>query len=127
MDITAFRQNFPAFADTNRYPAAEITYFAGLAGKLLPEERWDDLLGYGTDLFVAHHLSLSDAEAKQTGAGATPGKVTGIQTAKAVDKVSASYDVANISLTDGGYWNTTSYGIRFLQLARMVGAGGVQL
>lgn len=127
MDIPAFRVNFPAFADTTRYQTGEITYFAGLAGKLLNADRWDDLIGYGTDLFVAHHLAMADMEAKQTGVGASPGKLAGQQIAKAVDKVSASFDVANISLTDGGYWNTTSYGIRFLQLARLVGAGGVQL
>lgn len=127
MDITAFRQNYPGFQDTLRYPSAQITYLATLAGKLLNATRWDDLLSHGTDLFVAHHLALADIEAKQVAVGASPGKLAAQQTAKSVDKVSASYDVSNISITDGGYWNTTSYGIRFLQLSRLVGAGGIQL
>lgn len=129
MSITAtqLRTDFPEFADTTTYPDTTMEFWLSVAVITLPEDRWTTLLNVGTELFVAHHLVLAAQAADDVAVGVTPGDVTGPATSKAVDKVSVSYDAGNVSLTDGGFWNMTSYGIRFLQLARMIGAGPVQL
>lgn len=127
MDATTFRRDFPEFANLTQYPDGAVNFWLSLAATLLPADRWSDLLGYGQELMAAHHLAIAARDQATATAGGTPGAVTGPQTSKAVDKVSASYDTASVSLSDAGFWGMTSYGIRFLQLARIVGAGGVQL
>lgn len=42
-------------------------------------------------------------------------------------KVQSANDTGAVALQDGGFFNLTTYGIQFLQLARMVGTGGIQL
>ncbi|WP_288074666.1 DUF4054 domain-containing protein [Pseudomonas sp.] len=127
MDAATFRQDFPEFSDTTKYPTSSIDTWLMMAGLLLPPDRWEDLLDRGTGLYVAHHLVLAALDQEAAAAGATPGQVKGVQTSKAVDKVSVGYDTAAVTLQDGGFFNMTRYGVQFLQLARMVGAGGIQL
>jgi Protein of unknown function (DUF4054) len=127
MTPATFRQQFPEFACTTTYPDSQVTFWAGLAGSLLNPERWADLLDHGTALFVAHHLATGQRDQEIAAAGGTPGTISGPQSAKSVDKVSASYDTSAVTLENGGFWNMSSYGIRLLQLARYAGAGGVQL
>ncbi|QJP68892.1 DUF4054 domain-containing protein [Burkholderia glumae] len=59
--------------------------------------------------------------------GGVPGQVVAPQASKFVDKVSASYDTSAVTLDSAGFWNSTSYGIRYLTLARMMGVGGLQV
>lgn len=127
MDVAKFRQDFPEFADTTAYPDAEVTFFSGLAEQLLPECRWGSVWPYAVALFTAHQLVIARRNQQTGAAGGAPGGVSGPMTSKAVDKVSVSYDAAAVTLEDGGFWNMTTYGIQLLQLARMFGAGGVQL
>lgn len=129
MSVTpaSFRGHFPEFADATAYPDGTVAFYIGLAGGLLPADRWGDSLDYGTELFTAHHLAIEAKEARSAAAGAIPGTLTGPQASKSVDKVSVSYNTQAVALTDGGFWNLTTYGLRFFQLARMIGAGGYQL
>lgn len=127
MDAATFRADFPEFVDAVTYPDGQVNFWIALAGKLLTTPRWVDLLDFGTELFVAHWLTLQIRDEQTFAAGGIPGTATGVQVTKTVDKASVTYDVSQISLENGGHWNMTSYGIRFLSLARMVGAGGVQL
>lgn len=127
IDESSFRLNMPMFANVDDYPSAQFEYYLRLGVKLLPERRWDDLLDDGLTFFVAHYLVLNQRAMLAADIGADPGKVAGNETSKSVDGVSKSMDVSSISLEDGGHWNQTTFGIQFLQLARMVGAGGVQL
>lgn len=126
MDAPTFRQQFPEFACEPDYPTPQIMFWAGLAGTMLNADRWADMLDYGVCLFIAHHLAAGQRDVQTAEAGGTPGTVSGPMTAKSVDKVSASYDTSAVTLVNGGFWNSTSYGIQLLQLARYVGAGGVQ-
>jgi hypothetical protein len=127
MDIPAFRQQFAEFVDPETYPDATLTFFGVLADKRLPADRWDDLHSYGASLFVAHHLVIGERNRAAAEAGGAPGEVKGPVASKSVDKVAVSYSAASVSLTNAGFWNMTTYGVQFLQLARMVGAGGIQL
>lgn len=121
------RADFIEFASTANYPDATINFWLTVAGKLLRPTVWTDMLDTATELFVCHQLVLARRNVATAATGGVPGQLTGSLSAKAVDKVSASYDASGIKLTDGGYWNLTTYGVQFLQLARMFGAGGVQL
>ena len=125
--VASFKTNFPEFASNSDYQPTQVQFWLDAASNALNPARWLSMLDAGTALFVAHHLVLSARDQKAAAAGGTPGEVRGILTAKAVDKVSAGFDAASVSLTDGGYWNSTSYGIRFLQFARWFGTGGVQV
>lgn len=121
------RADFIEFASTTNYPDATINFWLVVAGKLLRPTVWLDMLDPATELFVCHQLVLARRNTATAATGGVPGQLTGSLSAKAVDKVSAGYDASDIKLTDGGYWNLTTYGVQFLQLARMFGAGGVQL
>lgn len=116
MDATQFKTDFPAFAGASE---ARVAFWLRVATKQLPEDRWGDLYPEGLGLYVAHNLAV---EGRAIG-GSVVGQVTG----KTVDKISVSYDTAAVSMTDAGHWNASVYGIQLLQLARMVGAGGMQI
>ena len=124
---SSFRESMPMFADTNSYPAFQFNFYLNLGTKLLPEQRWDDLLDYGLTLFVAHYLTLYKRGMNLASVGGDAGKVVGNETSKSVDGVSKSMDVSGVLITDAGHWNQTTFGIQFYQLMQMVGAGGIQL
>lgn len=125
--VEGFRSQFNAFADPGVYDEAAINLYIGVAYSMLNGGRWGGTLDYGASLFVAHHMVLTARDNATVDAGGLPGDVVGVKTAKSVDKVSSSHDAQSVSLTDGEFWNMTSYGIRFLRLARMMGTGGVQV
>lgn len=122
-----FRQQFPEFSDPARYSNAVLDFWAGIAGALVNPDRWAQLSDYGVSLFVAHHLVIARRNEEAEAAGGTAGEVKGPLTSRTVDKVSNSYDAGKATLTNAGFWNMTSYGVRFYQLVRMIGGGGVQL
>lgn len=127
MDATKFRQDFPEFTDPVKYPDSAVNLWLDLASKTLPADRWCDYLDIGMELFTAHNLALAAGNQATAAVGGTPGQVKGPLTTKQVDKVSASYGAYLAALNDGGFFNLTTYGIQFLQLARMIGSGGIQL
>jgi hypothetical protein len=120
-----FWQAFPAFASV---PQSQVAFWIGYADKLLYDVcRWSDMREYGISLVVAHQLTLAARDNSVAAAGGLPGSVQGAVSSKSVGGVSVSYDTSSAVLSDGGYWNLTSFGIQFLQLARLVGSGGFQL
>ncbi len=125
--VASFRVDFPEFASTTTYPDATVSFWLNASAMLLSADRWGDLLDLGTELFMAHNLALAAKDTISASRGGVPGTSTGIVSAKSVGAVSTSYDVASVALDKGGAWNLTSYGIRYLQLARLIGPGGVQL
>lgn len=127
MTTAQFRSQFPEFSCASDYPDAQIDFWMELAGVMLRPDRWNDWLDYGTSLFVAHHLATGQRDQLAASAGGVPGVVNGPQASKSVDKVSASFDTAAVTLENGGFWNGSTYGIKLLQLARYAGAGGIQV
>ncbi|MBU9340704.1 DUF4054 domain-containing protein [Burkholderia multivorans] len=127
MDVSQFRQSFPEFNDTTTYPDALVQFWMTVAVSLVNPDRWGELTDLGIALVTAHHLALALKDQKMAAVGGVPGQVTGPQSSKAVDKVSASYDTSAVAINDGGFWNATMYGVRYLSLAMMMGAGGMQL
>ena len=126
VSVASFRINYPEFASVTDYPSSGLTYYLTLAGLLLNESRWFDLYDVGTELFMAHNSVIEFQNAKAAAVGGAPGVSSGPVASKGVDKVNVSYDTTAGLLTDAGHWNLTNYGTRFLDLARMVGTGGIQ-
>lgn len=124
-----FRANFPEFADVSKYPEAQVTFWRTYAENLLMPSacRWSNMLDYAIQLVMAHQLALAGRNAAAAAAGGAPGAVQGAASSKSVGGVSVSYDTTGALLQDGGYWNLTTYGIQFWQLAMSVGTGGFQL
>lgn len=125
--VASFRADFPEFTSNTAYPDATVAFWLGLAGKMLSADRWGDLTDYGIELFVAHNITLAARDLKTADAGGFGGSGAGVTSSKTVDKVSVSYDTAAATIEGAGNWNLTTYGTRYIQLARLVGAGGVQL
>lgn len=126
MDSAQFRQDFPEFS-TPQYSDSAINLWMNLAKATLPADRWCDYLDIGIELWVAHNLALAAGNQLTASAGGAPGQIKGPVTSKSVDKVSVGYDSGAAAIQDGGFFNLTTYGIQFLQLAQMVGTGGIQL
>jgi hypothetical protein len=121
------RSDFPEFNDPTRYPDSLVQTWLTVAASLVNADRWVELTSIGIELVTAHHLVLSVRDQTAAAVGGAPGIMTGPTSAKAVDKVSTSYDTSAAAIDGGGFWNLTSYGVRYLTLARMFGAGGLQI
>jgi hypothetical protein len=127
LELADFRADFPEFSDTNQYSDASISFWLNISLELVNGTRWGELADLGVGLATAHQVVIANNDQATSSNGGTPGLVTGPVVSKAVDRVSKSMDTSAVTLTDAGFWNMTTYGIRFLQLARMFGAGPVQL
>ncbi len=129
MTVTAasFVVDFPEFADATLYPVGQINFWLTAASLLLPVARWTTLLDLGTELYVAHNLVIERKAQAEAANGAPPGVSTGPIANKSVDKASVGYDTTTASVEDAGHWNLTTFGTRFISLARMVGAGPIQV
>lgn len=119
MVIATFRTNFPLFADAVKYPDAMITFWSTIAEAQVALDRWGDIRSQAVELFTAHHLIIA--------ADGNIGKQTGIQSNKSVGDVSVGYDTQLSGELNAGHWNLTTYGKMFIRLARMYGAGCIQL
>ncbi|VXB24819.1 putative bacteriophage protein [Burkholderia sp. 8Y] len=127
MDAAQFRSDFPEFADTTRYPDSLVTLWLTVAASLVNADRWGELTNIGLELVTAHHLVLAARDQQAADGGGLPGQSSGPQSSKSIDKVSVSYDTGATTVADAGFWNMTSYGVRFMGLTRLMGAGGMQL
>lgn len=123
----SFRAAFNAFADAARYADDEITYWNSLGLKLHSADRWGELLDDGLMLFIAHNLTLEDASEQAAMKGQAPGAVQGAITSVSVDKVSYARDASSAMELDAGHWNLSTYGMRWIRLSKMIGAGPVQI
>jgi hypothetical protein len=125
MTPAQFRSDFPEFANATD---AQINLWLTVATALVDPARWDELTDIGVELVTAHHLAIALRNARAGAAGgAGAGAVGGPVASKAVDKVSVSYNTSATQFEGEAFWNMTTYGIQYLQLARMFGAGGFQL
>ncbi|CAJ0895973.1 hypothetical protein R77569_04551 [Ralstonia mannitolilytica] len=122
-----FRTIFPEFTDPAKYTDASIEFWMGIAASLVNPDRWGVLTDQGIALVTAHHLVLAQRDQATAAVGGAPGEVKGPTASKSVDKVSVSYDTGAVALSDAGFWNLTTYGVRFMTIARAMGAGGMQL
>lgn len=125
--LVSFRQAFPAFASPVDYPEPMVTLWLDTATQLVNASRWGALTDLGVQLAAAHYLAIESKAAKSGQAGQTPGGSVGILTSKSAQGVSGSYDVSTATEKDAGHWNMTTYGLRFYRLAKLMGAGPLQI
>lgn len=123
MNVSEFRSTLPEFSDASQYGDSQIESLIDLADELMVSKRWKGAIKErATALFVAHHLVIDS----QNNAGGSPGSIQGPVQHKSVGGVDVDYNLEYVMHDNGSYWNTTNYGIQFLRLARMIGAGPVQ-
>jgi hypothetical protein len=127
MTPALFRQLYSAFSDPGVYSDLILNYQISIATTRLDPNIWGPLLDHGIGLLVAHRMVLKSREDRTALTGGVPGEVKGPLTSRTVENVTNSYDTKASTYEDAGYWNLTTYGIEFFQLARDLGAGGVQL
>ncbi len=128
MDIALFRTNFPEFADTVRYPSSQLTFWSTVAEAQVNKCAWKNQFDLGVQLYVAHEVTLAAQNTKVASFGGVPGTAaSGPVTSKTVGGATIAFDAAQAAEKDAGYWNLTSYGKQFIRLARMYGAGAIQL
>jgi hypothetical protein len=138
--ITAasFRVDFPEFGSIVTFPTSVINYYLALAALLLNKSRFGQpsatvsnppttMYDMATELFVAHFITLERNAMQTTQSGGVPGAVQGPTTSKSVGPVSISFDSQAVIEPDAGHWNLTMYGLRFMSLVNMFGAGPVQI
>lgn len=126
-DVGLFRTHFPEFADTVAYPTSTINYWADLALIMVNQCVWKTQFQRGVSLYVAHEMVLAQQAAKTSAAGGSPGTFGGIANTKTVGSVTVGYDAQTTTEKDAGYWNLTNYGKQLIRLARIFGAGAIQL
>jgi hypothetical protein len=110
LDITTFRQLFPAFSNATTYPDATITMQYDTAGLYVT---FSDRAVY---LMTAHLMALSDIIA----AGNTPGLVT----SAAEGAVSISMTPPPVNTQFKWWLSLTPYGQQLLALLEVQSAGG---
>lgn len=125
-NVDKFRENFPEFASITNYPESMIEFWADIAALQLNQDRWGDMLTYGTQLYVAHQITLHKKNIASAAAGGAPG-ASGLLSNQSAGSVSVGIDTGSTTEERGGQWNLTNYGTQFLRLARIIGIGGVQL
>jgi hypothetical protein len=128
LTVAQLRADFPEFADPSLYPDTLITFWLTVATtRVQNADRWATLLTNAQELLTAHYLVIAGRDRAASLAGATPGQLVGLQTAKAAADLSASYDYSELLIEGAGFWNQTTYGQRYFELAHLIGAGGIQI
>ena len=125
--VEVFRTQFPEFSNNIAYPAATIEFWSALAVLQVPQQVWGNAWLQGVSLYTAHEITLAAQNAKSAAIGGVPGSSGGIANTKTVGSVTVGYDSNATSEKDAGYWNLTTYGKQFIRLARLFGAGALQL
>lgn len=116
LDAAGILTRYPEFAGTD--PAL----MAALMSDALPYfnvDRWGAFLDQGYAALVAHFLATKKQEALSGGFGASEGQIA----SKAADSVSVSFAQQTPYSSKDNDLARTSYGMLYLRLRRMAGAG----
>jgi len=116
---------YPKF--TNLVPDAVLTMYVALASACLSQARWGAQWQFGMALFVAHYCTLylqSEGQPGTTaGQVAASGLAKGIAIAQSVGDVSVSYEPVTSGFESWGAWQSTTYGVQLITIAKIVGWG----
>lgn len=120
-----FRTDFPEFSNTTDFTDSQINFWVNVAGLMMDPNRWQRLLGPGTELFVAHNLYFEAMNKRSANTGGVPGINKGVVSSEGAGSINVSYDTTAGLDKDASHWNQTNYGIRFHYLLRLIGAGPI--
>lgn len=127
-----WKGDFPEF-DTDDsslaalFPESAFNYWAQVGMFLINQNRWGRLFNVGLELFVAHHIVLEALAQRDMNVGGLPGLAKGAIAGKAAGAVTVTYDPRSTLTEDGEHWNYTVYGQRYINMAKMMGAGPIQV
>ena len=127
--------DFPEFANAAVFPQSGFNFYLNFASLMLtppwgaaaPTGQPYTLYDIGTELFIAHNLAIEALNAKGAIMGGVPGLNRGVISAESAGQVSINYDTANGLEPDAGHWNLTTYGTRFVSMARLLGSAPMQI
>ena len=134
--VPLFRQDFPEFGDSQVYEDFPVGLWLDVGALMINKVRWPTTAGavtgrsvwqVGIELFAAHNLSLERMNIKAAVRGAPPGWSRGSVASEGAGSVSVAYDTASGIEMDAGHWNLTNFGLRWLNMARMMGVGPMQV
>lgn len=126
-EVGTFRVAFPEFADTVKYPSQMIEFWAALAQAEVSFNLWKTQYLTGIYLYTAHQITIAAQNIKLANVGGAPGSTSGITNTKTVGNVTVGYDASTSTEKSAGFWNQTTYGKNFIRLARIYGAGAIQI
>lgn len=119
MTPTEFKARFPEFSsETND----RVQLFINDADPLFDQARWDDLYPVGLANLVAHELVVANV---QTAAAGQIGKLSNDTLTKKVGDVQSGKDSMLLNKQAENPYMRTTYGQKYLNLRKLVGAGGV--
>ncbi|MBQ8091385.1 MAG: DUF4054 domain-containing protein [Pyramidobacter sp.] len=125
----SFRANFPEFADADVYSDARVAFWLNFAVKRTESHRWDEsgFRDEAVQFLTAHYLTVEVQAAAAGDGGAS--LAAGVKTSESQSAGGVSYSDGydGSAYTGEGQLSTTLYGRNFLDLAALVGMGGVQL
>lgn len=127
LDFTKFRIDYPEFSDVGRYTDSMLEHWSFLGKDFISFRRWKHVYQKGLQLFVAHFLALQERDKLTAKVGGIPGGSAGVVSSKQARFVSANYETQSTMESPAGHWNQTSYGRIYIHMARLIGAGAVQL
>lgn len=130
MTLTAsqFRADFPAFGNRATYSDGDVNFWILVATRMVNNApRWCEMITLGQELFTAHNLVIEAQNLAASMRGIPPAGNAGPIVSKSVDKVSTAYDAGSAMEDGAGHWNLTIFGRRFIHMARMMGAGPLQV
>ncbi len=119
MTVAEFLAIFPEFTSFNQ---TRITFWLSVTANLIDPTRWGAMLQQGQALLTAHFLMID----QQNQTATTQGQVNGPISSKSVAGVSVTKEIQAVVTEKAGHYNATNYGLQFLQLSRMMGAGAIQ-
>lgn len=121
-DVAAFRTQFPAFADEEKYPDEVLSGYFQMAGCFVsPNDNCmfnGDCLQGALNLMVAHLASVYTVDAT----GALPG--IGIITSATIDKVSVTSQVPTTQSAYSAFLLRSPYGLQLVAMLKAHSAGG---
>lgn len=132
-DVAIFRQQFPEFSDTTKWPDASITMANFMAQQFIDpvdspcRSLTGDALALALNYMTAHVLSLSLlAQQSMAGPGGVPSQ-GGFEASASIDKISVS-KVPPPAKDAWGYWlGQTTYGQSVWALLSVKGVGGLSV
>jgi hypothetical protein len=131
----SFISDLPEFSNATIFPQSAFSYYQNFAtimltsvwGQPAPAGQPNSLYDIGQEQFIAHNLVIEALNQKSVAVGGLPGLNKGAISGENAGQVSVSYDTSATLELDAGHWNLTTYGTRFLSVARMLGAQPMQI
>ena len=124
MTYTDFLSAFPEFSDSSVYSPAQFDLWYGLASSQLNRTRLGAAVELAAALFVAHNMILSARDQASAAAHQLAGDVKGPANSKGVGQANIGYAVDAVTNESAGYYNSTSYGIRYYRMLKAFSLGG---